>query len=210
MAIGPNQKLGNKKTRNNYFIKKETPTKVFPVNFVKFSRTPFLQNTSRRILLFLIYLTVSFCKEVLYICSNLLLLEKATKTHNFGIFSFCKYILYSILWMHFNYRSKHKHKKSCFVNARILESFYKKGKKLRKKMKKWQIEKSEVSEISEKLFRVFLFSSFRFCPTAKIENSDLKILEKNFRDFRVFDLALVYTWTGFCIAILIIYMNMSA
>ena len=61
--------------------------------------------------------------------------------------------------MHFNYRSKHKHKKSCFVNARILESFYKKGKKLRKKMKKWQIEnseKSEISEISEKLFRVFL------------------------------------------------------
>ena len=90
--------------------------------------------------------------------------------------------------MHFNYRSKHKHKKSCFVNARILESFYKKGKKLRKKMKKWQIEnseKSEISEISEKLFRVFLFPSFRFCPVAKIENSDLKISEKN---FQVFDL----------------------
>ena len=51
--------------------------------------------------------------------------------------------------MHFNYRSKHKHKKSCFVNAKILESFYKKGKKLRKKKKKWQIENSE------KLFRVF-------------------------------------------------------
>ena len=59
-------------------------------------------------------------------------------------------------------------------------------------MKKWQIENlenSEISEISEKLFRVFLFPSFRFCPTAKIEKSDLKILEKNFRDFRVFDLA---------------------
>ena len=85
--------------------------------------------------------------------------------------------------MHFNYRSKRKHKKSCSVNARILESFYKKGKKLRKKMKKWQIEnseKSEISEISEKLFQVFLFPSFRFCSTAKIENSDLKILEKNF------------------------------
>ena len=63
--------------------------------------------------------------------------------------------------MHFNYRSKHKHKKSCFVNARILESVYKKGKKLRKKMKKWQIENSEklgISEISEKLFRVFDFA----------------------------------------------------
>ena len=65
-------------------------------------------------------------------------------------------------------------------------------------MKMWQIEnleKSEISKISTKLFRVFLFPSFRFCPTAKIKNSDLKILEKNFQDFgdfqvfRVFDLA---------------------
>ena len=53
-------------------------------------------------------------------------------------------------------------------------------------MKKWQIENLEISEI---LFRVFLFPSFRFCPIAKIENSDLKISEKNFRVFRVFDLA---------------------
>ena len=56
-------------------------------------------------------------------------------------------------------------------------------------MKKWQIENSETSEISEILFRVFLFPSFRFCPTAKIENSNLKLSEKNFRVFRVFDLA---------------------
>ena len=45
------------------------------------------------------------------------------------------------------------------------------------------------SEISEILFWVFLFPSFRFCPIAKIENLDLKILEKNFlvfRDFQVF------------------------
>ena len=94
---------------------------------------------------------------------------------------YCECILY--------YRSKHKHKKSCFVNARILESFYKKGKKLRKKMKKWQIEnseKSEISEILEKLFRVLLVPSFRFCPTAEIKNSDLRILEKSFRDFRDF------------------------
>ena len=51
-------------------------------------------------------------------------------------------------------------------------------KKVRKKMKKWQIEnseKSEFSEISEKLFRVFFFPSFRFCPTDKIENSDSKV-----------------------------------
>ena len=50
-------------------------------------------------------------------------------------------------------------------------------------MKKWQIEnpeKSKISEILEKLFRVFLVQNFRFCPTAKMENSDLKILEKSF------------------------------
>ena len=41
----------------------------------------------------------------------------------------------------------------------------------------------------------FIIQSFRFCPTGKIENSDLKISEKYFRDvgdfrgFRVFDLA---------------------
>ena len=53
-------------------------------------------------------------------------------------------------------------------------------------MKKWQIEnseKSEISEISEKLFRVFFFPSFRFCPTAKIENSDLKNSDKKFLRF---------------------------
>ena len=32
--------------------------------------------------------------------------------------------------------------------------------------------------MSEKLFRVFLFPSFQFCPTAKIENLDLEFLEK--------------------------------
>ena len=68
-------------------------------------------------------------------------------------------------------------------NKELEKTFIKKEKKLRKKMKKWHIEnseKSEISEFSEKLFRVFLFPSLRFCPTAKIENSDLKILEKNF------------------------------
>ena len=82
-------------------LKKMLQERCFPVNFVKFLRTPFLQNTSQWLLLFVIHLTVSFCKKVLYIYSNLLLLEKSTKTHDFAIFSFCKYILYSILWMHF-------------------------------------------------------------------------------------------------------------
>ena len=66
-------------------------------------------------------------------------------------------------------------------------------------MKKWQIkhsETSEMSEISQKLFQVFLFPIFQFGPIAKIENSDLKISQKHFRDlrdfwaFRVFDLAI--------------------
>ena len=51
-------------------------------------------------------------------------------------------------------------------------------------MKKWQIENSEKSEISEKLFRVFLFPSFR--------KVGFKNLGKNFPDFWgfwIFDLA---------------------
>ena len=107
--------------RPTTLLKKSLQQRCFPVNFV-FSRTTFLQNTSRRLLLFVIYLTVSFCKEVLYICSKLLLSEKSTKTHIVTIFSFCKYILYSILWMHLYFRSKHKHKKSCFFNE-IVEMY---------------------------------------------------------------------------------------
>ena len=87
--------------------------------------------------------------------------------------------------MHFNYRSKHRHKKSCFANTRILESFYKKGKKIKKENEKVANRKlGKVGNLGNlgKLFRVLLFPSFRFCPTAKIKNSDLKILEKNFRD----------------------------
>ena len=47
----------------------------------------------------------------------------------------------------------------------------------------WQIENSETSEILEiweVLLPFFSFSSFQFCFIAKIENSDLKIQEKNF------------------------------
>ena len=53
--------------------KKRLQHRCSHVNFVKFLRAPFLQNT------FVICLTVSFHKEVLCICSNLLLLEKWTK-----------------------------------------------------------------------------------------------------------------------------------
>ena len=65
-----------------------------------------------------------------------------------------------------------------------LESIYKKEKK-RKKMKKWQIKNLEKLEILEKLLQVFLFPSFRFCPTAKLENSDLKG-RKKFPRFPIF------------------------
>ena len=54
-------------------LKRRLQETCFQLNFMKFLRTPFLQNTS------VICLTVSFHKEVLYICSNLLLLEKWTK-----------------------------------------------------------------------------------------------------------------------------------
>ena len=54
-------------------LKKRLQHRCFQVNFMKFLRTPFLQNAS------VICLTVSLHKEVLYICSNLLLLEKWTK-----------------------------------------------------------------------------------------------------------------------------------
>ena len=82
-------------------------------------------------------------------------------------------------------------------NKDFEKTFVKREKETRKKMKKWQIEKSEkseFSEISEKLFRVFFFPSFRFCPTAKIENPDLKISEKNLRDFWDFRSFRVSTW----------------
>ena len=67
-------------------------------------------------------------------------------------------------------------------------------------MKKWQIENSEtseISEISEILFRVFLFPSFRFCPIAKIENSDLKISEKISELFEISKFSEFSTWPLF-------------
>ena len=68
------------------------------------------------------------------------------------------------------------------------ENIFKKG-IIRKKMKKWQIknsEKLEISGILEELLRIFSFHSFRFYLTAKTENSNLKILQNNFRDLRDF------------------------
>ena len=36
------------------------------------------------------------------------------------------------------------------------------------------------------IVQCFLIPSFQFCPTTKIKNLDLKTSEKNFRDFRGF------------------------
>ena len=75
-------------------LKKRLQHRCFQVNFMKFLRTPFLQNTS------VICLTVSFHKEVLYICSNLLLLEKWTKLTILLSFHFANtfYTLYYSLY----------------------------------------------------------------------------------------------------------------
>ena len=152
----------------------------FPVNSEKFSRTTFLQNTSRRILLFLIYPTALFCKEVLYICSNLLLIEKSTKTHSFYFANtfyalYCECILY--------YRSKHKHKKSCFVNARILESFYKKGKKIKKENDKVANQKLvKVGNLGNVILS-FLISDFSILPHSQNRKLGFKNLGKKFRRF---------------------------
>ena len=54
------------------YYKRDSNSQCFQVNFVKFLRTSFLQNTS------VIFLTVSF-QKVLYLCSNLLLLGKWIK-----------------------------------------------------------------------------------------------------------------------------------
>ena len=76
--------------RHATLLKKRLRRRCIYVNFVKFLRTSFLQNTS------VFCLTVSFHKEVLYICWNLLLLEKWTKSQ------FCYFF---VLTIHLNYIS---------------------------------------------------------------------------------------------------------
>ena len=72
-------------------LKKRFQHRCFRVNFMKFLRTTFLQNTS------VICLTVSFHKQVSYICSNLLLLEKWTKFTVLLCFHFAK-TFYTLYW----------------------------------------------------------------------------------------------------------------
>ena len=70
------------------YYKRDSNSQCFQVNFVKFLRTSFLQNTS------VIFLTVSF-QKVLYICSNLLLLGKWIKLKILLSFYFA-YTFYSL------------------------------------------------------------------------------------------------------------------
>ena len=75
-------------------LEKETATQVFFGKFCEISKDFFLQNTSG------ICLTVSFHKEVLYICSNLLLSKKRTKLTILLSFHFAN-TFYILLWLYF-------------------------------------------------------------------------------------------------------------
>ena len=72
---------------------------------------------------------------------------------------------------------------------------------------KWKNGKSktQISEISEKLFRDFLVPSFQFCRTAKMKNSDLKILEKNSKISEIFEVSEFPNWPQFNIFYYLLY-----
>ena len=113
--------------------------------------------------------------------------------HSANVFyTLCECILY--------YRSKHKHKKSGFVNARILESFHEKGKKIKNENEKVANRKlREVGNLGNlgKVIPSLLISEFWilcFFPTAKIEKSDLKISEKNSEIFEISEISEFSAW----------------
>ena len=84
------------------FIKKEIPTKVFCWKFCEiFKNTFFTEHFTT---------TSSFCnlshsfilqRSFIYLFKPSFVRKIKKRTHNFAIFSFCKFILYSILWTHF-------------------------------------------------------------------------------------------------------------
>ena len=84
--------------------------------------------------------------------------------------------------MHFNYRSKHKHNKSCFVNARILlESFYKKREKIKKENEKVANRKlGKVGNLGNlgKVIPSFLVSEFSILPYSQNRKLGFKNLGK--------------------------------
>ena len=80
---------------------KGTPTQVFSGEFCGIFKITFFTEHFPAIASFRnSSYSFIFQRSFIYL-SNLLLLEKSTKTHNFAIFSFSKYILYSILRMYF-------------------------------------------------------------------------------------------------------------
>ena len=153
--------------RPTTLLKKRLQERCFQVNFVKLLRTTFLWNTFQQQLLLVIHLTVSFCKEVLYIISNLLLLEKSTKTHNSAVFSFCKYLLYFILWMCFVDKNINTRNHISLMNYLQMQSkdFGKNINKKRIKKKNenaanWKLRKVGNLRSLEKSIQSFVISEF--------------------------------------------------
>ena len=77
------------------YIKEETPTQVFSGKFYEISKNTFFTEHLRN-------LSHSFISQRSFIyLFKPSFVRKMDKTHNFAIFSFCQYILYSLLWMYF-------------------------------------------------------------------------------------------------------------
>ena len=94
--------------------------------------------------------------------------------------------------------AQNKHKKSCFVNARILESFYEKGKKIKKENEKLANRKlGKVRNLGNlrKIILSFLISEFSILPYSQNRKLGFENLGKKFPRiprfpiFWVFDLA---------------------
>ena len=78
---------------------------------------------------------------------------------------------------------QNKHKKSYFVNARILESFYKKGKKIKKENEKVANQKLGKVGNLENLGKVILISEFSILPNSQNRKLRFKNLGKKFPRF---------------------------
>ena len=179
--------------RPTTLLKKRLQERCFQVNFVKLLGTTFLWNTFQQQLLLVIHLTVSFCKEVLYIISNLLLLEKSTKTHNSAVFSFCKYLLYFILWMCFIDKNINTRNHISLMNYLQMQSkdFGKNINKKRIKKKNenvanWKLRKVGNLRSLEKSIQSFVISEFLIWPFSQNQELGFKIFRKKILRFLKF------------------------
>ena len=130
--------------RPTTLLKKRLQERCFQVNFVKLLRTTFFWNTFQQQLL------------LVYIISNLLLLEKSTKTHNSAVFSFCKYLLYFILWMCFslmNYLQMQSKDFGKNINKKRI-------KKKNENVANWKLRKVGNLRSLEKSIQSFVISEF--------------------------------------------------